>query len=75
MTHYKNISGKSGVTDYEIKENHIMVMLRGVKYIYEVNIIGNIHFNQMKEFAIAGEGLATYIAKNRDVYNAGKKIS
>lgn len=67
MESYRNSSGNSPITHFEISDNSISVWFRGGKknpYIYPVYKIGNYHFQQLIQKAISGKGLSTYINQN-----------
>ena len=67
MERYRNSSGNSPITHFEIVENSISVWFKGGKknpYIYPVYEIGNYHFQQLIQRAIEGKGLSTYINQN-----------
>jgi hypothetical protein len=62
---YKNLSGKSGVESYEIREKSIVIKFRYAgKYLYNYDRPGEEHVEEMKRLALAGRDLATYISKN-----------
>ncbi|KYG60985.1 hypothetical protein AZI86_18920 [Bdellovibrio bacteriovorus] len=63
MKPYKNISGKSGVIAYEIRERSIVVVfVGGDSYLYDYVRTGKREVEKMKELALQGWGLATYIS-------------
>ena len=65
MIRYKNLSGKSGVDSYEIREKSIVVKFRYAgKYLYNYDRPGKEQVEEMKRMAIAGLGLSTYISRN-----------
>lgn len=70
MIPYANISGNSGVSEYELGNDFIKVRFGNRDpYVYNHNSAGSIHVNEMKRLAAIGEGLATYISQNcRDRY-------
>lgn len=62
---YANLSGDSGVTRYAIGDDLIAVEFRsGDFYTYDSVQPGSNHVEHMKELAIAGRGLATYISQH-----------
>jgi hypothetical protein len=71
MTVYKNVSGASGITHYEIDEDYVAVKFNGEPrvYYYSSVHIPKHHIEKMKMFAVSGKGLATYINKNPQVRN------
>lgn len=74
MKIYYNLSGNSGITAYQFEDKHInIVFTDGTIYRYSYLKPGKIHIEKMKELALLGKGLATYINKYiRDNYE--KKI-
>lgn len=73
----KNNSGTSGVEFYEIENKDIIVQfIDGGIYKYTYNSAGVEAVEKMKELAIAGKGLTTYINQYvRDKYEAKLKES
>ncbi len=64
MEPYKNLSGDSGVVAYEIGTDFIKVQFHdGLIYLYNYQSAGKDKIEQMKQLAIAGEGLNTFISK------------
>lgn len=64
MEHYENLGGNSNVVGYEIDGDSILIEFRtGVHrfYTYNSSKPGNIHVAQLKQLAIAGQGLNSYI--------------
>ncbi len=72
MKRYGN--ARSGIVAYELHDDAIHVKFRsGEIYVYDVRRPGPEHVAAMKQLAVAGEGLATYISQHvRDAY-AGKR--
>lgn len=65
MKKYENLSGKSGVVEYEIFENSIDVKFSdGWIYTYTNVSADTSHINRMKELAREGIGLNGYINHN-----------
>ncbi|MEP6850535.1 MAG: hypothetical protein ABI999_16880 [Acidobacteriota bacterium] len=65
MTWYKNLSGKSGVDSYEIREKSIVIKFRYAgRYLYNYDRPGEEYVEEMKRLAVSGLGLSTYISKN-----------
>ena len=65
MTRYLNLSGKSGVRAYEIRDQSIVIEFRYKgKYIYNYERPGREHVEEMKRLAVAGKGLSTYISRD-----------
>ena len=63
LTPYRNRSGNSGVTGYEILDDGIRVrFVGGVIYTYTYKSAGREHIERMQKLAQAGEGLSGYIA-------------
>jgi hypothetical protein len=71
MKIYKNLSGASGITHYEIDEDYIAIKFTGVRqmYYYTHSRISKYHIEKMKALAESGKGLATYINQNPTVRN------
>ena len=64
MTRYKNLSGRSGVTAYELGDDYIALQFHdGRVYIYDSDHPGQKHVEQMKKLAVSGSGLTTYLNK------------
>jgi hypothetical protein len=65
MTPYENLSGDSGVVAYETADSFIKVQFRhsAEVYVYDGTSPGMSDVNKMKELAMAGKGLATYISQ------------
>lgn len=69
MTPYKNLSGDSGVVEYETGDDFIKVRFKTSNkvYVYTHHSAGATHINEMKRLADIGQGLATYLAQNTRV--------
>ncbi len=67
MEPYKNLGKPSGVVSYDIGVDFIKVSFKTTPKIYVYTHIkpGLLHVNKMKEHAIAGHGLQTYINQHR----------
>lgn len=66
MERYKNSSGKSGVSGYEIGADYIKVAFTGNSRTYSYSYngkAGKTHVENMKKFAASGSGLNSYINK------------
>jgi hypothetical protein len=62
MDHYKNLGGNSNVTAYEIGNESIAVQFGdGSVYSYTYLSAGRDNIEHMKELAIAGQGLNSFI--------------
>lgn len=63
MVRYKNSSGKSGITAYEIGHDYIKVKFDGTYKIYQYSYrrAGKDHVENMKSLALKGSGLNSYI--------------
>lgn len=72
MEHYKNLGGNSGALTYRIEDEAIVVRFReGGSYRYDYAAPGKGDVEAMKQLALAGRGLCTYINKHvRDRYSA-----
>ena len=65
MQTYKDLSGKSGVSKYEIAEEYIDIEFHGgVTYRYSYVTPGREQVEIMKHLALSGDDLATFINKN-----------
>lgn len=63
MEKYKNLKGDSGVQSYEIGSDFIIVHFKNDgSYVYNSEIPGSVHVEQMKKLATKGKGLSTYIS-------------
>jgi len=69
---YKNLSGDSGVTHYELHPASLTLRFRnGDTYLYDQQHPGPRHVARMQTLARRGQGLATYISRYvRDNYAA-----
>ena len=67
MELYKNLGRDSGVVSYKISYTSIRVKFKTTSKIYVYTHIkpGQHHVDAMKQLAIAGHGLQTYINKHR----------
>jgi len=76
MKRYRNASGDSGISHYEVGADYIRLRFLGSQKIYEYNnrINGSKHIEQMKDLAEAGSGLSTYIAQHPEVRDNYKEI-
>lgn len=64
MERYRNLSGVSGVSAYEIGSDYILVRFStGAVYRYSYRKAGNSHVDEMKSLARKGLGLNSYINK------------
>jgi hypothetical protein len=64
MQRYKNLGSDSGVVAYEIGKDYIIVeFVDGHSYLYDHSQPGKEKVESMKQFALAGTGLATFINK------------
>ena len=64
MERYKNLGGDSGVVAYEIGSDYIKVQFHdGWIYLYNYQSAGSYNIEHMKELAIAGEGLNSFIGR------------
>jgi hypothetical protein len=73
MKRYRNLSGDSGVTHYEIGTDYIRVKFHGGKsFRYSNAGAGRQHVDHMKALATAGRALGTYISQHvHDRYDRG----
>ena len=62
MQRYKNVSGESGVTAYELRSSGIVLQFAdGSRYLYTYASTGRDHVEAMKQLAKKGRGLTTYV--------------
>ena len=62
MEHYKNLGGNSGVVGYEIGADYIRVQFSNDSvYLYTYTSAGRSNIEKMKELAVKGIGLNSYI--------------
>lgn len=65
MNRYKNLSGDSSISLYEIGIDRIIVQYRdGTNYLFTNSKTGTQNIDQMKRLAELGRGLNTYIHKH-----------
>lgn len=65
MTRYQNLNGRSAIEAFEIWDKSIVIKYkRNGKYLYNYEMPGKEHVEEMKRLAIAGRGLSTYITQN-----------
>ena len=64
MERYKNIGGDSGIAAYEMGDDSIRVQFQdGSLYLYNYRSAGSNNIEYMKELAIAGQGLNSFISR------------
>jgi hypothetical protein len=64
MEAYRNLSGTSGVTAFEIRKDSIVVRFKdGDEYLYNHQAPGREQVEHMKLLAQTGRGLSTYISR------------
>ena len=71
MKKYRNLSGFSGVSAYEIQADAILVRFLDSARVYRYSrkSAGKAHVDEMKRLAETGRGLATYISQHaQDLY-------
>ena len=74
MRRYANLSGDSGVVAYRIGQDFIEVRFKdGGTYVYTHASAGPRHVEAMKELALAGKGLSTYISRHVGAAYAAKR--
>ena len=62
MEIYRNVSGDSGVDQYEIGDNFIKVQFStGAQYLYTYSSAGMSNIEHMKKLAKSGDGLNAFI--------------
>lgn len=67
MERYRNLSGNSGVSSYEIGIDYIKVAFTGTSKIYSYSYkgkAGKAHVDNMKKCAVSGSGLNAYIKRH-----------
>jgi len=70
MERYKNLNGNSDIRYYEMWEDFIWIIFSdNVKYQYTYDSIGAGNVERMKELAIAGRGLTSFINTQPGVRN------
>lgn len=74
MQRYKNLSGDSSVYAYEIGDDYIDVQFKdGSVYRYSYRSAGAFNVEQMKEYAVIGDGLGLFIQRKvRKLYEFRK---
>lgn len=72
LTPYLNLSGNSGVAAFALLRDSVVVQFgNGDIYLYGPQHPGERHVEHMKELAVSGHGLSTYISRVvRDDYEA-----
>lgn len=67
FTVYKNIAGNSGVIKFATFTNAIIIIFKdsGKQYVYSDGITGKAVVDGLKNLALIGRGLATYIGRNQ----------
>jgi hypothetical protein len=64
MERYRNLSGKSGVVAYELRDGGIEVeFATGARYLYTEASAGKPAIATMRRLAKSGRGLSTYISQ------------
>ncbi|MEQ1535729.1 MAG: hypothetical protein ABL923_07595 [Burkholderiaceae bacterium] len=65
MERYKNFSGTSGIVAYEIDTTSIKVQFKdGAVYLYTAQSAGASTLERMKQLAVGGNDLNSYIMTN-----------
>lgn len=66
MERYSDRGGGSGVSTYEIGSHYVKVVFKGDSkvYKYSYGTAGQKHVENMKNLAVGGSGLNSYIMKN-----------
>lgn len=72
MQTYQNLSGRSGIAAFAIGDDYIEVAFRsGMTYRYSYASIGAERVEQMKQLALQGQGLNSFISRYvKDAYEA-----
>ena len=70
MPRYKNLSGHSGVVEYETTTDSItLTFTDGRRYLYTSVSVGRAALDRMLALAKAGRGLSTFVSQHvRDAY-------
>ena len=71
MDVYRDKSGRSGISRYEILDRAIVLEFKvdGKRYLYTYSKPGKLHVDVMKVLAIEGMGLTTYVNQHvREYY-------
>jgi hypothetical protein len=64
MTPYKDLTGRSGIEAYEIRERSIVIRFKHAgSYIYNYDNPGPEEVEHMKRLALSGKDLSTYISQ------------
>lgn len=64
MQRYLNLGGNSNVHSFEIADDSITVIFNGgATYLYTIASTGFANISKMKELAIAGHGLNSFIGR------------
>ena len=64
MERYKILGDNSGIVAYELGEDWIKIQFRdGGLYLYDYKNTGSDLIEQMKELAIAGQGLNSFVSR------------
>ena len=66
MELYMNLNGDSGVHSFEIGDTYIIVKFHGAARLYRYSYLraGSLHVEQLKELALNGRGLNSYINRH-----------
>lgn len=72
MQVYRNLSGRSGIAAFAIGDDYIEVAFRsGMTYRYSYASTGAERVEQMKQLALQGQGLNSFISRYvKDAYEA-----
>lgn len=68
MEPYKNLSGTSPVSGYELGADSIRVQFPSRSYLYSYESAGKENVEEMQRRALEGRGLASFISQNRLVH-------
>lgn len=73
MQVYTDLNGDSGIAAFEIGDDYIHVQFKtGATYSYTYGSAGQHVVEEMKRFALAGDGLNSYIMRNARTSYASK---
>jgi hypothetical protein len=64
MERYKNLSGDSGILEYEIVKEGIKIKFKsGATYLYTYESAGASNIELMRQLALRGKGLSSFISR------------
>ena len=65
MTPYRDVSGKSGIESYEIRDRSILIRFKHSRtiYVYDYDVPGQETVEEMKQLAEKGHDLSSFISR------------